>query len=42
MNDVKVLTDQPLQTLVVSLLEPTGEGSFFYYWGFLNSQFMQA
>jgi hypothetical protein len=41
MNDVKVLTDQPLGTLAVSLLEPTGEGSFFY-WGFFNSQFSQA
>jgi hypothetical protein len=41
MNDVKVLTDQPLGTLAVSLLEPTGEGSFFY-WGFFNSQFTQA
>jgi hypothetical protein len=41
MNDVKVLTDQPLGTLAVSLLEPTGEGSFFY-WGFFNSQFVSA
>jgi hypothetical protein len=30
-----------LGTLAVSLLEPTGEGSFFY-WGFFNSQFSQA
>jgi hypothetical protein len=41
MNDVKVLTDQPLGTLAVALLEPSGEGSFFY-WGFFNSQFIQA
>lgn len=37
-NDVVVLTDQPLGTLAVALLEPIGESSLFY-WGFFNSQF---
>ena len=38
-NDVVVSTDQPLGTLAVALLEPTGESSLFY-WGFFNSQFV--
>jgi hypothetical protein len=42
MNDVKVLTDQPLVLLLaVSLLEPSGEGSFFY-WGFSIERSVQA
>jgi hypothetical protein len=41
MNDVKVLTDQPLGTLAVSLLEPSGEDSFFYR-GYFNGHFSQA
>lgn len=36
-NDVFLRTDQPLSTLAVALLEPTGESSFFY-WGFFNSK----
>ena len=37
-GDVIIYTDQPLGTLAVALLEPLGEGSFFY-WGFFNSHF---
>ena len=36
MNDVVVKTDQPLGTLAVALLEPTGEGSFAL-WGMFSS-----
>ncbi len=36
-GDVRIPTDQPLGTLAVALLEPTGESSFFY-WGFFNAQ----
>ena len=36
-NDVFIRTDQPLGTIAVALLEPTGESSFFY-WGFFNSK----
>ena len=36
-GDVRVPTDQPLGTLAVALLEPSGESSFFY-WGFFNAQ----
>lgn len=36
-NDVFIRTDQPLGTLAVALLEPTGESSFFY-WGFFNAK----
>ena len=36
MNDVLVKTDQPLGTLAVALLEPTGEGSFAL-WGMFSS-----
>lgn len=36
-NDVFIRTDQPLGTLAVALLEPSGESSFFY-WGFFNSK----
>lgn len=38
-NDIFLRTDQPLGTLAVALLEPTGESSFFY-WGFFNSKFV--
>jgi len=36
-GDIMISTDQPLGTLAVALLEPTGE-SIFFYWGFFNSQ----
>ncbi len=36
-GDIRVSTDQPHGTLAVALLEPQGEGSFFY-WGFFNAQ----
>lgn len=36
MNDVFVNTDQPLGTLAIALLEPTGEGSFAL-WGMFSS-----
>ena len=36
-DDVFIRTDQPLGTLGVALLEPSGESSFFY-WGFFNSK----
>lgn len=35
-GDVRIKTDQLLGTLAVTILEPTGESSFFY-WGFFNS-----
>ena len=35
-NDVIVKTDQPLGTLAIALLEPTGEGSFAL-WGMFSS-----
>jgi hypothetical protein len=37
-NDVFIRTNHPLGTLLVALMEPTGESSFFY-WGFFNSKF---
>ena len=36
-GDIFIRTDQPLGTLAVALLEPSGESSFFY-WGFFNSK----
>ncbi|KAG7346873.1 peptidase M14 carboxypeptidase family protein [Nitzschia inconspicua] len=36
MNDLVVKTDQPLGTLAVALLEPSGESSLFL-WGFFSS-----
>lgn len=37
-NDILITTDQPLGTLAVALLHPTGEGSL-YNWGFFNAAF---
>merc|ERR1712113_676452 len=37
-NDIVIKTDQPLGTLAVALLEPSGESSFFL-WGFFASRF---
>lgn len=37
-GSVRVTTDQPLGSLVVALLEPSGPDSFFN-WGFFNSMF---